>query len=116
MDSTQILRLDLSLRESAAWSMPLQYTDSDGTPYDLTGWGATMVFAYGAASAAVRTLTSAGGAIAFLDAAAGWLEPTVTPTDVAALGAGRRGVYYLDLVPPSGSPVRFAEGFFEVCR
>jgi len=96
---------DLTLDVGATFRLPIQWQQSDGTPYDLTGWTAKMqIRASYADDTVLVEASSANGRIDLTDAATGWLVVTIA-ADITTTLSGS-GVYDIELTNPADGFVK----------
>jgi hypothetical protein len=89
-----------TIDQGATWSVTVTYTDSNGTPINLTGYTAAMQVRQQYSSAdADLTLTSPSGGIV-ITPLTGVIVITMTATQTAAL---EEGYYVYDVELTSGS-------------
>lgn len=105
---------DDALEQGSATTRPFLYTAPDEvTPIVLTGYTARMQVRRSVkATDVLLELTTANGGIV-IDGAAGKVSMILTES-VAQTLTWRRGVYDLELIPPSGQAFRFMQGEIEV--
>lgn len=104
---------DYELNQGSALSVPLLYTDPSGLIIDITGYTARMQVRVSPSSSTVllELTTENGGFV--VDGPAGKLTMVITEA-IAETLTWRRGVYDIELIPPSGEAFRFLQGEIEV--
>ena len=98
---------DILIEQGSVFTLDLVYKDADGVAINLTGFHARMQFraSYASPDPAVLSFSDADGTIT-LGGALGTIHveaPATTTADVAI----KKGVYDLELIPPSGEADAF---------
>jgi hypothetical protein len=95
--------------QGADWYLNLQYTDSAGTPINLTGYTAAMQFRLNVSSAtAAISLTQASGIT--ITGATGNLAIRATAAQTGALDDSAKYNYDLEITSPAGVVTRLIQG------
>lgn len=98
---------DLRIEQGAYYTCPLELSDGDDTPLDLTGYTARMQVRKSVGSSEVLLeLTTANGRLVI----EGSTVRIVLSAEVTAAITWRQGVYDLELVPPDGKVERLVQG------
>jgi hypothetical protein len=98
---------DVEIEQGSVFTLDLIYKDGDGVPIDLTGYRARMQMRQKFASPdpPLLDLTTENGAIT-LGGATGEIHVEAISELTAAIKV-KRGVYDLELIPPSGEDYAF---------
>jgi len=109
-------KFDIEIEQGSVFVLDLIYKDGQGSPIDLTGYQARMQVRakYASPDPPALDLSTAAGSIV-LGGAAGTIQAKATAEMTAGLTI-KRGVYDLELVPPSGEDdaFRLTEGVVTV--
>lgn len=100
--------LNLTFSQGATWKLSLTYTNSQGSPIDLTNYTARMQARVSYDSTAVALNLTNGTGIT-LGGTAGTVNLLVPASTTAAIGAAQY-VYDMELVSNSGEVTRLIEG------
>lgn len=98
---------DILIEQGSVFTLDLIYRDGTGVPIDLTGWEARMQIRqkYASPDPSLVSLSTTDGSIV-LGGVLGTIKAKVTSELTAALTI-KRGVYDLELIPPSGEDDAF---------
>lgn len=102
---------NFDVEAGATWRCPLEYRNTDGTPFVLAGWSARMSVR-SRRGERLLDLNSDDNGIA-VDGPAGTVTVTITAEQTAALPAGRV-LYDIELVSPDGEVTRLVTGSLTV--
>jgi hypothetical protein len=99
---------DITIEQGSGFSLPLTYEAPEGSFVDFTGsTGRLHVRSkYGATDKLIELTTENGGIVLTED---GEITLSMTAEDTAELTFSR-GVYDLEIVPPSGEPYKIIKG------
>ena len=99
---------DITIEQGSGFSLPLTYEAPEGSLVDFTGsTGRLHVRSkYGATDKLIELTTENGGIDLGAD---GSIRLTMSADDTAALTFSR-GVYDLEIVPPTGEPYKIIKG------
>jgi hypothetical protein len=99
---------DITIEQGSGFSLPLTYEAPEGSFVDFTGSTARLQVRekYSSADTLIELTTENGGIELGND---GSIQLNISATDTAALSFSR-GVYDLEIVPPSGEPYKIIKG------
>lgn len=106
---------NITIEQGARWARSI-VVDSDGTPWNLTGYDARMQIRQRYTSSTAEISLTVGDGIT-ITAAAGQIDLAIGATDTAAFDF-LAGHYDLELIPPAGEDhvIRLLEGTVTVSR
>jgi hypothetical protein len=99
---------DITIEQGSGFSLPLIYEAPEGSPVDFTGSTARLHARekYSSAETLIELTTENGGIDLGAD---GSVELSKPAADTAELNFSR-GVYDLEIVPPTGEPYKIIKG------
>jgi hypothetical protein len=100
---------DLVIEQGTEFLLPLVYTDSNGTPVDLTGWTAAMMIRRNIEDAVPLVSLSSNSQGIVLGGASGSITITIDEATTSQL-AGGAAYYDLKLIDSLGKPDRLIQG------
>jgi hypothetical protein len=99
---------DITIEQGSGFSLPLTYEAPEGSPVDFTGSSARLHVRekYSSSDTLIELTTENGGIELGND---GSIQLSMLATDTAELSFSR-GVYDLEIVPPTGEPYKIVKG------
>lgn len=101
---------NLAIEQGATFKVIFQWTDSNNSPINITGYTLrSQIRATVESSSVMVDMTNANGKVTISDAAQGKIQMLLSATETASLAAGT-GVWDLEVIAGDGTVTRLLQG------